>query len=311
MYESSNMKIHNTDKGDIYYRFCKWQRKHEEYQYLNLIKELLLQPERKNRTGINTLSLFGKQMRFNLREYFPLLTTKKVFFRGVFEELMWFLKGQTDTKILKNKGVSIWDGNSTKEYLEKTGLSYEEGDVGPVYGFQWRHWGSKYVDCKTDYIDGIDQLKQCIETIKNNPTSRRIIISSWNVSDLSKMALPPCALLCQFYVSYGELSCHVYQRSCDVGLGLPFNIASYALLTNIIAYKCKLKCGDLVWSGGDCHIYANHIEALKIQCERHPNKFPKINILCDSNKEITDLVYNDIELLDYKPQGNIKMEMAV
>lgn len=207
-------------------------------------------------------------MRFSLRDnIFPLLTTKRVFFRGVGEELLWFIKGCTDAKELQAKKVHIWDSNGTREFLDKNGLfDREEGDLGPVYGFQWRHFGAEYKTCHDDYTgQGIDQLNEIINRIKTNPNDRRIIMSAWNVNDIPKMALPPCHCLVQFYVANGELSCQLYQRSADMGLGVPFNIASYALLTYLIAHVTGLKPGDFIHTLGDAHVYSTHVEALKQQ----------------------------------------------
>lgn len=207
-------------------------------------------------------------MRFNLRDgTFPLLTTKKVFWRGIAEELFWFIQGSTDAKLLQAKNVRIWDGNSTREFLDKAGFpEREEGDLGPVYGFQWRHFGAEYHTCHDDYQgQGVDQLKEIIERIKQNPNDRRIIMCAWNPVDIPKMALPPCHCLVQFYVANGELSCQLYQRSADMGLGVPFNIASYALLTHMIAHITGLKTGDFVHTLGDAHVYLNHIEPLTEQ----------------------------------------------
>lgn len=223
---------------------------------------------RSDRTGVGTVSIFGAQMRYSLRDnVFPLLTTKRVFWRAVAEELLWFIKGSTNAKELQAKNVRIWDGNSTREFLDKIGLTErEEGDLGPVYGFQWRHFGAEYKTCHDDYTgQGIDQLNDVIERIRSNPNDRRIIMSAWNVSDLKIMALPPCHCLVQFYVADGELSCQLYQRSADMGLGVPFNIASYALLTYMIAHVTGLKTGDFVHTLGDAHVYLNHVEPLKEQ----------------------------------------------
>lgn len=207
-------------------------------------------------------------MRFDLRNnVFPLLTTKKVFHRAIFEELLWFIKGSTNAKELQDKNIHIWDGNSTRDFLDKCGFyDREEGDLGPVYGFQWRHFGAEYKTCHDDYTgQGIDQLNQVIERIRNNPYDRRIIMSAWNVMDIPKMALPPCHCFVQFYVANGELSCQLYQRAADMGIGTPFNIASYALLTHMIAHVTGLKPGDFIHSLGDSHVYLTHIEPLKEQ----------------------------------------------
>ena len=285
-----------------------------ESQYINLIKHILENGISKDdRTGIGTLSIFSYNMTFNLRESFPLLTTKKVYWKGVVEELLWFISGSTNSNILKEKGVKIWEGNSSREYLDSRGLShYDQGDIGAGYGFQWRHFGAKYTNMYDSYHgQGIDQLKDVIYKIKNTPNDRRIIMSAWNPTDLDKMALPPCHIFVQFWVNTDkkELHSQMYQRSCDVGLGVPFNIASYSLLTCIIAKLCDLTPGDFHYCMGDTHIYKNHIDAMKLQITREPYDFPKINI-----KDITDIdniTSDDIELIDYKYYENIKMNMAV
>ena len=285
-----------------------------ESQYINLIKHILENGISKDdRTGIGTLSIFSYNMTFNLRESFPLLTTKKVYWKGVVEELLWFISGSTDSNILKEKGVKIWEGNSSREFLDSRGLShYDQGDIGAGYGFQWRHFGAKYTNMYDSYEGkGIDQLKDVIYKIKNTPDDRRIIMSAWNPVDIDKIALPPCHIFVQFWVDSNkkELHSQMYQRSCDVGLGVPFNIASYALLTCIIAKLCDLTPGDFHYCMGDTHIYKNHIDAMKLQITRDPYDFPKINI-----KDITDIdniKFDDIELIDYKYYENIKMNMAI
>lgn len=285
-----------------------------ESQYINLIKHILENGISKDdRTGVGTLSIFSYNMTFNLRESFPLLTTKKVYWKGVVEELLWFISGSTNSNILKEKGVKIWEGNSSREFLDSRGLShYDQGDIGAGYGFQWRHFGAKYTNMYDNYEGkGIDQLKDVIYKIKNTPDDRRIIMSAWNPTDLDKMALPPCHIFVQFWVDTNkkELHSQMYQRSCDVGLGVPFNIASYSLLTCIIAKLCDLTPGDFHYCMGDTHIYKNHIDAMKLQITRDPYDFPKINI-----KAITDIdniTADDIELIDYKYYENIKMNMAV
>lgn len=285
-----------------------------ELQYINLIKHILENGISKDdRTGVGTLSIFSYNMTFNLRESFPLLTTKKVYWKGVVEELLWFISGSTDSNVLKEKGVRIWEGNSSREFLDSRGLShYDQGDIGAGYGFQWRHFGAKYTNMYDSYEgQGVDQLKDVIYKIKNTPDDRRIIMSTWNPTDLDKMALPPCHIFVQFWVDTNkkELHSQMYQRSCDVGLGVPFNIASYALLTCIIAKLCNLTPGDFHYCMGDTHIYKNHIDAMKLQITRDPYDFPKIKI-----KDITDIdniKFDDIELIDYKYYENIKMNMAV
>ncbi|KAH8334585.1 hypothetical protein KR059_011768 [Drosophila kikkawai] len=288
----------------------------DEQQYLDLLDHIIANGERRiDRTQVGTLSVFGAQMRFNMRgDSFPLLTTKRVFFRAVAEELLWFVAGKTDAKLLQAKNVHIWDGNSTREYLDKLGHTERAvGDLGPVYGFQWRHFGAEYHTCDDDYSgQGIDQLRQVIETIKNNPSDRRIIMSAWNPLDIPKMALPPCHCLAQFFVSQdrGELSCQLYQRSADMGLGVPFNIASYALLTHMIAHVTGLKPGDFVHTMGDAHVYLNHVDPLKEQLQRTPRPFPKL-VIKRKVQDIEDFRFEDFEIVDYNPYPKIQMEMAV
>jgi dihydrofolate reductase/thymidylate synthase len=286
---------------------------HEEYQYLNLITEIMEKGvAMEDRTGVGTVSIFGTMMRFDLRKSFPLLTTKRTFWRGVVEELLWFIRGDTNGNHLSEKGVKIWEGNGSREFLDGRGLSHREvGDLGPVYGFQWRHFGAKYVDMHTDYTgQGVDQLADCIKKIKENPTDRRILLSAWNPADLGLMALPPCHMFCQFYVANGELSCLMYQRSCDVGLGVPFNIASYSLLTCMVAQVCGLKPGDFVHQMGNTHVYQNHQEPLKTQVARSPRPFPVLRMNPDI-KDIDGFQASDFELLGYNPHGKIAMDMAV
>uniref|UniRef100_A0A3Q2PEH4 Thymidylate synthase n=1 Tax=Fundulus heteroclitus TaxID=8078 RepID=A0A3Q2PEH4_FUNHE len=240
----------------------------DERGYLNLVEYIMENGRKKgDRTGTGVLSVFGAQVRYNLRDKFPLLTTKRVFWKGILEELLWFIKGSTNAKELSEKGVKIWDANGSRAFLDNLGFTErEEGDLGPVYGFQWRHFGAEYKDIHTDYSgQGVDQLQNVIDTIRKNPEDRRIIMCAWNPKDLPLMALPPCHALCQFYVCDGELSCQLYQRSADMGLGVPFNIASYALLTYMIAHITGLQPGDFVHTLGDAHVYVNHVDPLKEQ----------------------------------------------
>jgi len=286
---------------------------HEEMQYLDLVRDVLdTGVQRGDRTGTGTISKFGVQMRFDLRERFPLLTTKSTFWRGVAEELLWFMSGDTSAATLQEKGIKIWDGNSSREYLDSIGLTERaEGDLGPVYGWQWRHFGAEYKDRTTDYTgQGVDQLAEVIHKIKNKPNDRRIILSAWNPADLGKMALPPCHMFCQFFVANGELSCQMYQRSADLGLGVPFNIASYALLTCLLAHTCGLKRGDFVHCIGDAHVYLNHVDALREQLQREPRPFPTLTIA----PEVTDALqctFADLKIDGYTPHGKIAMKMAV
>ena len=290
------------------------EARHEEYQYLDQIRHVINHGKiRLDRTGVGTKSVFGFFSRYSLRDNtLPLLTTKKVFLKDIIEELFWFIKGSTNAKELSKKGVKIWDGNSSREFLDKHGFkNREEGDLGPIYGFQWRHFGAEYKDMHTDYTgQGVDQLKEVIYKIKNNPCDRRIIMSAWNPVDIPKMALPPCHCFVQFYVNDDELSCMLYQRSADMGLGVPFNIASYAILTHMIAHVTGLKPGEFVHTIGDCHVYLNHLNALEEQLERTPRQFPKFRI---KNKvdDIEKFTFEDFEVIGYDPYPVIKMEMAV
>jgi thymidylate synthase len=241
----------------------------------------------------------------------PLLTTKKVFFRGLVEELLWFISGSTDSKVLEAKGINIWKGNTTREFLDARGLDYEEGSIGAGYGFQWRHCGAEYRGINHDYTgQGVDQVSELIEGLRKDPNSRRHIICSWNPAALKKMALPPCHVLYQVYVKDGTLHAAMYQRSADIGLGVPFNIASYAILTRIIAHCCDLKPGTFMHITGDTHIYVNHIDALKEQLKRVPRKAPTMHINTKS-RDIFELKYSDFILEGYEPHDSIRMDMVI
>jgi len=285
-----------------------------ETAYIDLLKDIVKNgEERPNRTGVDTTSVFGRTIRFPFKDGFPLLTTKRVFWKGVIEELLWFLRGDTSSARLSEKGVRIWEGNTSKEYLEKRGLGgYNEGDCGPVYGYQWRHWNAEYGSCDDSYEGrGIDQIAQVIDSIKNDPYSRRHIMSAWNVGQLDEMVLPPCHVLCQFFVSKdGELSCQMYQRSADMFLGVPFNIASYAALTYIIARETGLKPKELIMCFGDAHIYSNHMDAVEEQLQREQRKFPALRIRDDAGSYET-LTMDDFIIEGYNPHGTIKAPMAV
>ena len=262
-------------------------------QYLDLLRHIRAKGAIKSdRTGTGTQSVFGYQMRFDLSEGFPLLTTKKVHLKSIIHELLWFIAGDTNIKYLKDNGVSIWD-----EWAD------ENGDLGPVYGHQWRSWPAP--DGST-----IDQLSMVIDQIKNNPDSRRMIVSAWNVAEVNRMALPPCHTLFQFYVADGKLSCQLYQRSADVFLGVPFNIASYALLTMMIAQVCGLEPGEFIHTMGDTHIYLNHFEQVDLQLSREPRKLPKMR-LNPEVKSIFDFRYEDFTLEDYDPYPRIPAPVAV
>lgn len=287
---------------------------HDEYQYLNLIRSIIESGDvRTDRTGTGTRSKFGATMRYSLRGgVMPLLTTKRTFWRGIVEELLWFISGSTNAKELQDKGIHIWDRNASREYLDSIGLTdREEMDLGPVYGFQWRHFGADYGTMHDDYTGkGVDQLAKLIHTIKTNPSDRRMILSAWNPAAFHLMALPPCHMFAQFYVANGELSCQMYQRSADMGLGVPFNIASYSLLTYMIAEVCGLETGDFVHVIGDAHVYMNHVEPLKEQLEREPRPFPIFKFKRKVT-DIDDFKYEDFELTGYKPHKRIAMKMSV
>ena len=277
------------------------------HQYLDLLQSILDKGEvKEDRTGTGTRSFFGHQMRFNLSDGFPILTTKKIFFKGVVYELLWFLDGATNNTVLKDAGVHIWDEWET-----------ESGDLGPIYGHQWRSWPN------SSNGGVIDQIEKIISQINNNPSSRRIIVSAWNVADLpdesispqenvkkQKMALAPCHALFQFFVSQGKLSCQLYQRSCDTFLGLGFNIASYSLLTHMIAQQCDLEVGDFVWTGGDVHLYLNHLDQANEQLTREPYALPKLSIKRKPNS-IFDYNYEDFELLDYQSHPHISAPISI
>jgi thymidylate synthase len=262
-------------------------------QYHDLLEHILENGVKKeDRTGTGTISVFGYQMRFDLNEGFPCITTKKLHLRSIIHELLWFLKGETNIQYLKENNVSIWD-----EWAD------ENGNLGPVYGSQWRSWPT---------ADGrqIDQIKQVIDQLKNNPDSRRIIVSAWNVGEIEKMALPPCHAFFQFYVAEGKLSCQLYQRSADTFLGVPFNIASYALLTIMLAQVCDLKPGDFVHTLGDAHLYSNHLEQAKLQLTRDFRSLPQMKINPDV-KDLFDFKFEDFELVNYDPHPHIKAEVAI
>ena len=297
--------------------FCEYkpfEGIHQENQYLNIIREILEEGVNCNdRTGVGIKSIFGTQMKFDLSKSFPLLTTKKMFTRGITEELLWFLRGETNAKILQDKNVHIWDGNSTRDFLDKVGLPHlKEGDVGRTYGFLFRHFGAEYKDCNTDYTgQGFDQVQNVLDLIRNNPDSRRIIMSLWEPPFIGRACLPPCLLLYQFRVYNDTLSCSMYQRSGDFGLGVPFNIASASLMTYLFAHITGLKPGKLIHTIGDTHIYNNHIKAMKEQIQRNPLPFPKLKIKDRGQNKIEDYVVSDFEILGYLSHGKIKMDMAV
>jgi dihydrofolate reductase/thymidylate synthase len=293
---------------------------HPENEYLSLLKDILKNGTKRNdRTGTGIISVFGRQLRFNdVDKHFPLLTTKRVFWKGVSLELLWFLSGNTNANKLKEQGVHIWDGNTSREFLDNYGLNhYETGDCGPFYGFQWRHFGAKYENMNTDYTNqGYDQVKWCINEIKNNPTSRRLIVSAWNAGVLKEMCLNPCHVMYQFYCDpeNKQMSVHMYQRSADVFLGLPFNIASTATFLHLMCYMTGYKPKDVIVSLGDAHIYNNHIEQCHIQLERMPFDWCQLSIEPENGRvieNIEDFKYNELKLINYKSHKTIKAEMAV
>ena len=262
-------------------------------QYLDLMRHVLENGTQKtDRTGTGTLSVFGHQMRFDLAEGFPLVTTKKLHLRSIIHELLWFLNGETNTSYLKENGVSIWD-----EWAD------ENGDLGPIYGYQWRHW-------PTQGGGEVDQIRQVLQQLKETPDSRRIIVSAWNVGEIPRMKLPPCHAFFQFYVADGKLSCQMYQRSADIFLGVPFNIASYALLTHMFAQQCGYDAGEFIWTGGDCHLYSNHLEQVKEQLSRSTFPLPRLSIK-RKPESIFDYRFEDFEIVGYQSHAHIKAPVAV
>jgi thymidylate synthase len=262
-------------------------------QYHNLMKEVIEKGAQKaDRTGTGTISIFGHQMRFNLAEGFPMVTTKKLHLKSIILELLWFLKGSTDNNWLRERGVSIWNE-----------WAAPDGDLGPIYGYQWRSWPAPNEE-------HIDQIAEVVETLKKNPDSRRMIVSAWNVADIPRMALAPCHAFFQFYVADGKLSCQLYQRSADIFLGVPFNIASYALLTHMMAQQCNLEVGDFIWTGGDCHLYNNHLEQVNLQLSRDFLPLPKLNLLRQP-ASIFDYEFEDFEIAGYESHPAIKAPVAI
>jgi len=319
----------------------------EEKQYIDLLSKVMSKGEMKNnRTGVPTKSIFGAQMRFSLKEHFPLFTTKKMFWKGIVEELLWMIRGETNSKLLEEKGVNIWKGNTSREFLDKRGLNYPEGEIGPLYGFQWRNYGGTY-ECidwikateeqvskgANEYLcfnpirdagkaiekqmhkslTGVDQLKNVIEKIKTDPNDRRLIIDVWNVKQNDKAVLCPCTAFLQFYVNNGKLSLQTFCRSSDFFLGCPHNASQYALLCILIARITDLEPHELVWTGGDVHIYQNHFDAVNEQLNREPFDFPKLKINKDIKtlEDIENMKFEDFELVDYKCYPAIKAPMAI
>ena len=321
---SPKMSFKDFDEETTYYRFVKLTKKHNfltdiyhcDKVYKSLVTRVLYNgSERSDRTGTGTISYFGNIIEFDISKHVPVITTKKVFWKSVIKELLWFLSGDTNAENLKKKGVNIWNGNSMKEIQEKLGLGHlQEGDCGANYSFQWRHFGAEYKTCNDDYTNqGIDQVEYILDALKNDKYSRRIFLSGWNPSDLKKTVLPPCHVSCQFYVDNEDnLSCHMYQRSCDVFLGLPFNILSYAIFTYILAKKTNLKPGRLIMSIGDTHVYKDHVEQINKQLLRTSLSQCKIE-LDDSiiNKDWKDITIEDFDLIGYFSHPTIKAKMSV
>ena len=311
IYESDKLffKEHQS-KDEFEVKFLTFRKiEHPESRYLQLIDKIIRLGDKRQTRNATTLSLFGEQLKFDISERFPLLTTKKMFWKGIVEELLFFLRGDTNSKKLDEKGVKIWNPNTTREFLDNLGLTdYQEGDMGPMYGYQWRNFNKPYKKEGSGY----DQLATCIELIKNNPTNRRIMMTTFNPLQLNESVLAPChSIVIQFYVNNDKLSCHMYQRSADTFLGLPFNIASTSLLTHIMAKVTNLKPGEVIISLGDTHLYDDHVEAALKQLDRTPMEFPKLNILKELNNldDIENLTLTDFELVDYQSHPGIKAAM--
>ena len=330
-------KIHKRSEGDIFFPklcgnfklltieaeeekgdkmdFCVYKKmdtRHPEYQYIDCIRDILSNGHRGgDRTGVGTKSVFGRQFKWDLTDSFPLFTSKRMYFRGIVEELLWFLRGETDNRILQSKGVHIWDGNTSRDFLDENGLDYlEEGDGGKIYGFQMRHQGAEYIDCETDYTNqGYDQIKEALRMIKEEPSSRRIIINLWNSCDLKEMALPPCLFFYQFRVHGDKLHCHILNRSNDMALGHPWNVATGALMTYIFAKLTGLEPGELTHTVSDAHVYLNHLGKIEEQLVRKPFAFPKLKIKERDQEEVEDFVYSDFVLRGYECHPSIKMTM--
>jgi len=299
-----------------------------EEQYLDLIRKVLNSGNLESTRNGETYSLFGETMRFSLKnDVLPIITTKKVSFKNVAEELLWFIRGKTDNSLLTEKGVKIWNDNASRDFLDSRGLSYEENDLGPIYGHQWRHFNAEYTNCKTDYTGkGVDQLQNIIKSLKhpNERYSRRLVMSAWNPCQLNEMALPPCHIMVQFNVVRGEvtnlgynygdiiekdkLSCILYQRSADIGLGMPYNITSYSLLTHLLAQHCDMIADEFIYMIGNAHIYKDHIEGLQEQIQRSPYKFPLV--IVTKKEEIDDYVIDDFMVTEYTHHPAIKLKMV-
>lgn len=323
--EDTSYKYNNLETGSVKFkRFCRVKHVNkDEENYLNLLKEIMSSGDVRQTRNAVTKSLFGKQLSFDLRNKFPMLTTKKMFLRGIFEELMWFLRGQTDSKILEEKKVNIWKGNTTEEFIKSMNLEYEPGDVGNMYGFQWKHFGADYLGCDKDYNNqGYDQIEYVINLLRNDKYSRRILMTTYAPDKADRGVLYPChGIVVQFYVreehGINLLSCHMYQRSADMFLGVPFNISSYALLVYILCEvlnnddddRMKFKPDKLTMSFGDVHIYSDHFSQVDEQISREPKNFPSLKILCEECK-LEEFKWEDIEVIGYDPHGRIVASMV-
>jgi len=312
---TSDCTIYDSDIKSIKHNYKIYQSKKfmnsSELKYLNIMNKILSEKNLVESRNGDVYNYFGERMIFDLKDGFPLLTTKKVGNKTILRELLWFINGSTNNKLLKEKNVHIWDQNASREFLDSRGLSYEEDDLGPIYGFQWRHFGAEYKDCHSNYEGlGIDQLKNVIDLIRNDPTSRRIIMSAWNPLDLDKMALPPCHVLCQFSVNkiQGTIDCQLYQRSGDMFLGVPFNIASYSFLLCIICHITKYNPGKLIHILGDSHIYKDHINVVKEQLRRVPFDYPKLDI-SDELESIDDIKEEYFTIKNYKYYPKLSAQM--
>jgi thymidylate synthase len=303
----------NLDLNTLYR--INQRKNHEEYQYLHLMEDIINEGvESNDRTGVGTRSLFGTQMKFSLKDSFPLFTTRKIFFRGAVEELLWMMRGETDAKILQQKNIHIWDGNTTKEFIRNRGLNMEEGQIGKLYGFQMRNWNGDWEYHLKGKKTGVDQLKYIIDTLKVDKTSRRLIMSYWNASSLDDGVLTPCHAFVQFRVNQktNELDCMMTQRSCDICCGVVLNVPFYSLMTMLIAKVSGLNPGTFIWSGGDTHIYNNHIENAKKQIVRTPLPFPTITIPdIKTIEDIEQLKFEDFKLNNYKHHESLKYDMAI
>jgi dihydrofolate reductase/thymidylate synthase len=309
--------LHYSETEKCNYRHVTYklsQNMHNEYVYLNNMLNILSNGNSRNdRTGTGTISIFGNQLRFDISNSLPLITTKFVGYKSIIKELLFFINGKTDTKLLEKDGVNIWKGNTTREFLDSRGLNYQEGDIGPMYGFNWRYWNAEYKGCDQDYTGkGYDQLVNLIKSIKTDPYSRRHLLTTYNPETVESSVLCEChGIAIQFYVENSSLSCHMYQRSVDTFLGFPYNITSYSILTYIIAKLCNLVPKDLIISTGDTHIYNNHIDQVKLQLTRNPLPFPKLELNINPDTKLEDIKLEDFNVIGYLYHPSIKADMAV